>query len=248
MSVFTPQAREQLRETLIANAQADPQIIGAAHTGSAAVGRVDRWSNIDLALCLSPEVQADQVIEKWTNRLYQIHDAVTHLDVWWKTTLYRVFLLENTLQVDLSFWSSEEFGATGPAFRLVFGTVNKRFLQPSTNPSDLVGMAWLHALHVRSSIARGRVWQSEYMLSGMRNHVLALTCLRYGVSEHQGRGIDELPEELKSPLSAALVASLEVSELERVFRVIMNALCAEIEHLDTEVATRLIGSLKAMIP
>jgi predicted nucleotidyltransferase len=247
MSVFTPQEREQLRETLVANARADPQIVGAAHLGSAAVGREDRWSDIDLALCLSPDVQTDHVIEDWTKRMYRIHNAVTHLDAWWKTTLYRVFLLENTLQVDLSFWSPTEFGATGPMFRLVFGTAIQRPEQPQSDGSDLVGMAWLYALHARSSIARGRVWQAEYMLSALRDHILALACLRHQLSAHQGRGMDELPEEFKTQLSAALVVSLEMSELERAFRVTINALCAEIEYHDPELATRLVGLLKAML-
>jgi hypothetical protein len=33
---------------------------------------------------------------------------------------------QNTLQVDLAFWSSAEFGATGPTFRLALGTANER--------------------------------------------------------------------------------------------------------------------------
>jgi hypothetical protein len=53
MSIFMPEERTKLREDLISAAQADPQIIGAAITGLVAVGREDRWSDIDLALCMS---------------------------------------------------------------------------------------------------------------------------------------------------------------------------------------------------
>lgn len=41
--------REQLREGLVSAAYADTRITGAAITGSAAVGREDQWSDIDLA-------------------------------------------------------------------------------------------------------------------------------------------------------------------------------------------------------
>lgn len=173
MSLFTPKRRERLREALVAAAQSDVRIIGAAHTGSAAVGREDRWSDIDLALCVVPHADVEQVVADWSNRMYRNHGAVTHLDVWRGATLYRVFLLEDTLQVDVSFWSKAEFGATGPNFRLMFGTANERPWAAPPVAADLIGMGWLYALHVRSSIARGRVWQAEYMLSAMRDQVLA---------------------------------------------------------------------------
>jgi hypothetical protein len=55
MNVFTPEEREQLRDTLVAAARENRQISGAAHTGSAAIAREDRWSDIDLALRLESE-------------------------------------------------------------------------------------------------------------------------------------------------------------------------------------------------
>src|SRR5207248_793673 len=101
-------------------------LAGAAHTGSAAVGRADRWSDIDLALCLAPDADAERVAAEWTERMYREHGAVAHHDVRVGPTLFRVFLLGNTLQVDLAFWPPNEFGATGPTFRLLFGAANER--------------------------------------------------------------------------------------------------------------------------
>ena len=247
MSLFTPERRERLREALVAAAQSDVRITGAAHTGSAAVGREDRWSDIDLALCVAPYADVEQVVADWSNRMYRDHGAVTHLDVWRGATLYRVFLLEDTLQVDVSFWSKGEFGATGPTFRLVFGTANE---QPWASPpvaADLIGMGWLYALHVRSSIARGRVWQAEYMLSAMRDQVLALACLRHDVPVQEGRGLDDLPQDVTGPLAEALVRSLEVAELRRAFGVTTVALLGEAERFDAEVAKRLAGPLEVLV-
>ena len=50
MPSFTPDEREQLRAALVSAARSDDRIEAAAHTGSASVGRQDRWSDIDLAL------------------------------------------------------------------------------------------------------------------------------------------------------------------------------------------------------
>ena len=60
-AVFTPEGRERLREGLVSAAYADTNVIGAAVTGSAAVGREDQWSDIDLALCVAVEADLEVV-------------------------------------------------------------------------------------------------------------------------------------------------------------------------------------------
>lgn len=117
------------------------------------------------------------------------------------------------MQVDLAFWPAAEFGAIAPTFRLLFGNANERPTALAPDAAELIGMGWLYALHARSSIARGRVWQAEYMISGVRDHVLALACLRHGVPAVQGRGMDNLPLEITAVLTGALVCSLDIAEL-----------------------------------
>jgi len=112
--VFTSQKREQICGELVAAAKADSRIGGAAHLGSAALGLEDRWSDIDLALCLAPDADLNQLLLDWTTRLYRDHGAVTNYDVRRGDILYRVFLLDNTLQVDLSFWPAREFACDRP--------------------------------------------------------------------------------------------------------------------------------------
>jgi hypothetical protein len=186
--MFTPEDRDQLRDVLVAAARADGRMSGAALTGSGAVGATDRWSDVDLALGVASTADLGRVVADWTDRLYRVHAAVHHLDVVHERILYRVFLLASTLQVDLAFWPAVEFGATGPTFRLLFGTAAERPPRPAPSAAALIGMGWLYALHVHSSIARGRPWPAEYMLSGARDKVLARACLRHGLSVVEGRG------------------------------------------------------------
>jgi len=56
--VFAVEDRERLRDELISAAQADTRISAAALVGSAALGREDRWSDIDLALCVDADPSA----------------------------------------------------------------------------------------------------------------------------------------------------------------------------------------------
>ena len=148
--IFTPETRERLYQTLIAKAHGDERITAAAAVGSASVGREDRWSDIDLALGLAETTDMLEVIADWTEGMYRNHGAVHHLDVWHGITCIRVFLLADTLQVDIAFRPAPDFRATGPTFWLLFGQVNDRLPAPPPDPAELIGLGWIYALHVRS--------------------------------------------------------------------------------------------------
>jgi predicted nucleotidyltransferase len=245
--VFTAEDRERLRDELIAAARADPRIAAAALVGSAALGREDEWSDIDLALSVDADVEPAAVIAEWTDRMYAHHAAVHHTDVQLGERTYRVFLLADTLQVDISFWPAAEFGAFGPAFRVLFGAAPEQTAAPVPTAGGLIGMAWLHALHARSSIARGRVWQAEYMISGMRDQVLALACLRHDLPTAHGRGFDGLPGKGTAKVERALVRSLEIPELRRALACVIEALLGEAEHANRALAARLEGPLTELV-
>jgi hypothetical protein len=246
-AVFTPEQRTRLRDALIAAARADERVTGAALTDSAAVRAEDRWSDIDLAPGLAAGADLGETLADWTGLMYTEHGAVHHLDMASGATVYRVFLLASTLQVDLAFSPAAEFGAVAPTFLLLFGTAAEQPRAPAPDPAQLAGLGWLYALHARSSIARGRAWQAEYMISGVRDHVLALACLRHRLPAAQGRGMDRLPPEVTVPLAGALVRSLETSELARAFRVVIEALLAEIGRFDVGLADRLDSTLRELV-
>ncbi|NKE61560.1 nucleotidyltransferase domain-containing protein [Lentzea sp. PSKA42] len=221
--MFTVSERDQLRRDLVNAADTDPRVVGAALTGSVAVGREDRWSDIDFALSIDREL--DAVVTDWTALMYAC-GAVSHLDVRRGAVLFRVFLMRSTLQVDIAFWPSTEFGATGPTFRLLFGEANSLPQSGQPDRAELIGLAWLHGLHARSAIARGRVWQALHMINGMRDHVMSLHCLNEGVNAVQGRGLDDLRD--ADAFAGTLVLSTHPDELRRAFHVLTGLLLGEI--------------------
>lgn len=234
--MFTVSERDQVRRDLVNAADVDPRVVGAALTGSVAVGEEDRWSDIDFALSVDREL--DAVIVDWTALMYAC-GAVGHLDVRRGNVLFRVFLMRSTLQVDVAFWPSDEFGATGPAFRLLFGETNELPQAGQPDRDELIGLAWLYALHARSSIARGRVWQAVYMINGMRDHVMSLWCLREGVNAVQGRGLDDLSE--AGAFAGTLVLSTHPDELWRAFHALTGLLLGEISEPELREAVRVLS-------
>lgn len=243
--VFSPEDRDRLKDELVSRARGDARIEGAALVGSSAGGHEDQWSDIDLALSVAAD--HDETMADWTAWMYESHDAVHHLDVAHGSAVYRVFLLSSSLQVDLSFWPPGQLRPIGPAFRLLFGAADAPSPAAAPEPPELVGLAWLYALHARSSISRGRVWQAEYMISGARGHVFALACLRQDLPTAQGRGIDDLPQEVAARLTPTLVRSVEVPELQRAFAALVDALLHEAEDTDPSLGQRLATPLTYLI-
>jgi len=245
-ALFTPEGRARLRSNLLERAANDTRLTGAAITGSAADGREDRWSDIDLAFGVADAAEVSNVLADWTAHMYAQHLAVHHCDVRAGAWIYRVFLLPGTLQVDLAFAPAAEFRALTPAFRLVSGKANEPRHAPPPACWEVIGLAWLYALHVRSSIARGNLWQAEYMISGVRDHALALASVRHGLPAAHGRGIDRLPSEVRAGFEDALVRQLDPAELSRAFRAVVAGLLREIECADPALAARLEVPLRSL--
>ena len=245
--MFTVAQRVRIRDGLVRAASEDERITAAAFVGSAAINREDQWSDIDLALRIRADLEPERVAQHWTEHMYAEHGAVHHLDVWAGPALYRAFLLSNTLQVDLSFWPSRAFAASGPTFRLLFGETNDAPMSPPPSAEALVGMGWLYALHIRSSLARGRRWQAVHMLDGLRDRVVALACLRFGLPAHQGRGVDDLPPEETDLLADTLVVSLEPTDLHRAFASTTRLLLKEARHIDAGLASRMTSPIEELV-
>ncbi|WP_244223883.1 nucleotidyltransferase domain-containing protein [Amycolatopsis circi] len=236
--------RVQIRDKLIAAARQDVDIVGAALVGSAARGTEDRWSDIDLVLQLAEDANEAAVVARWTRSLDEKFGVADTLDVTSREGVrYRVFLLDSSLQVDLSFWPHNLFRATEDGFQLVFGQANEPTRAAEPGSEQVIGMAWLYALHARSAIARGRTWQAVLMLDDLRTQIIALECLRHGLNPWHGREVDQLPAPALETLRDGRATSVSLAELERSRQVLLQHYLAAVEHHDAERAVALRQAL-----
>jgi hypothetical protein len=236
--------RDRARKRLLELASADEDVTAAANTGSYVSGGGDEWSDIDLAFAIRGELAP--ALDRWTELLYQSFAAIHHWDLPYGSTIYRVFLLPNCLEVDIAFTPEAEFGPRGPNWRTVFGeTIELAQSGPQTR-DELVGLAWHHVLNARACIERGKPWQAEWLIGGLREHVLALACLRLGHTTRYAKGTDLLPPELTAPLEETLVHSLDENELRRALAAAAVALVAELERTDSALAARLRPTIEAL--
>ncbi|MDP9843170.1 hypothetical protein [Streptosporangium lutulentum] len=234
--MFTVDRRQYVRTQLLERAREDKRIVGAAITGSAARDAEDRWSDVDLFFGVVDGIAVEETLSDWSAFVYHELGAIHHFDLRAGSAVYRAFLLGELLEIDLGFTPAAAFGPIGGGgFRVVFGDAVER--QPgSVDPGHLIGLAWHHVLHARISVERGALWQAEHWISGVRDHTLALACLRLGHPVAHAKGADQLPPDVTGPVQEALVRSLDAGELSRALGAATRAFLRELRETDSEVA------------
>jgi hypothetical protein len=238
--VFTVEQRDALREHVLRLAKEDERVVAGAAVGSLALDGGDRFSDLDLTFGIADRVPIAEVLDDWTSRLIDERDAVHLVDLERRPTVYRVFLLPDALQFDLSLTPAVQFRPAGPRFRLLFGDTapdDPEIRTPSVAGDmsiptplvahDLFGWGVIYALHARACVERGRFWQAEHYVGALRDHALALACLRQGLPAAQARGYDDLPAETLARFEDAHVVSLEPGALRAALAASVLALTRE---------------------
>jgi hypothetical protein len=259
-SVFTAAQRDDLAQNVLRLADNDDRVVAGAIVGSLAVGGGDRFSDLDLTFGVADPIPITEVLDDWTRALTKDFGAVRLADLERGPTTYRVFLLPDALQLDLSMTPTAQFRPAGPRFRLLFGeTATEDAETPGARASvsifistpcveqDLFGWGVIYALHARACIERRRFWQAEHYVGAVRDHALTLACLRRGLPAVQARAYDELPTELLTRLEAAHVGALDPLALRSalaasVLGLLREAADAHLPNADT-VGLRLAGLL-----
>ena len=253
--MFTVEQRDALRDRLLRLAEEDERVVAGAAVGSLAVDGGDRFSDLDLTFSIADHVPVAEVLTDWTRTLTHELDAVHLVDLERGPTTYRVFLLPDALQFDLSITPAAQFRPAGPRFRLLFGETAAAEPEVPTPPAgdlflptppvagDIFGWGVIYALHARACIERGRVWQAEHYVGAVRDHALSLACLRQELPAVQARGYDDLSAETLARFGDAHVGAAEPGALRAALAASVLALMREgaearLPHTDT-VAQRL---------
>ncbi|MDQ3821669.1 MAG: nucleotidyltransferase domain-containing protein [Actinomycetota bacterium] len=237
--MFTPEDREHVREQVFELARRDRRVSGGAVTGSFAVGAEDRWSDVDTSFGIVDGVEPEAVLADWTARLEEELGILHHWDLRHGPTIYRVLLVPGGLELNIAVTSAAEFGKRGPKFRLLFGEGPERPPPPPPDVEETIGFGWLYVLNSRTTIERGRRWQAENYVSAIRDHALALACVRFDEPPGYLRGVDNLPHDVLAPYDDALVRSSDDAELRRAFVVATELFLGEVAAAKPELADRL---------
>jgi hypothetical protein len=236
--VFTVEQRDHVRDRVLALAEQDDRVVAGAVVGSLAMGGGDRFSDLDLTFAVADHVPVSQVLDDWSRMLAEQLQALRLADLRHRAATYRVFLLPDALQLDVSMAPAAAFRPGGPRFRLLFGATAAGEPDVPAGPGllsvpvaaiagDVFGWGVVYALHARACIERGRLWQAEHYVGAVRDHGLALACLSHGLPAVQARGYDDLPVEARARFDATHVGSTEAQPLRSALAASVRALLQE---------------------
>jgi len=121
----------------------------------------------------------------------------------------------------------------------VFGTADQPATAAKQDPGELIGLAWHHVLHARTSVERGQWWQAEHWIGATRTQVIALAALRLGFPASYAKGAHLLPAEVTASLTDTLVRHLDEVELRRALKAVVAALETELQNTDSRLAAEL---------
>ena len=236
--MFTVEQRDALCERVLRLAGEDDRVVTGAAVGSLAAGDGDRFSDLDLTFAIADQVPVTEVLSDWTTTLIDEDGAIQLADLERGPTIYRVFLLPDALQFDLSLTPAAQFRPAGPRFRLLFGetAAGAAAVPTPTVEGDLFGWGVIYALHARACIERGRVWQAEHYVGAVRDHALSLACARHGLPAVQARGYDDLPAEVLARFEDTHVGALEPAALRAALATSVLALMREGAEADLPIA------------
>jgi hypothetical protein len=255
--MFTVAERDAVRERVLRLANDDPRVVAGALVGSLAAGSGDAYSDIDMTFAVSDDVPVAAVLDDWTRRFVDRMEGVPLADLERTPTTYRVFLLPDALQFDLSMTPAADFRPAGPRFKLLFGETAGEIAAPSAPPRslfiatpaivrDIFGWGVIYALHARACVERARVFQGEHYVAAVRDHALSLAAFREGKTPVHGRGYDDLSMETRARFDGSHVGTLEPRALRSALGVSVSALLREAADADLPYASVIAERLREL--
>ncbi len=113
-----------------------------------------------------------EVLEDWTRDLVSRFDAVHLFDLAADPAVYRVFMMADHLQLDVSVAPASSFEPTSPRFKPLFGEANEPETAKPPSRDDALGWAVLWAF--RRMHRAENWWHAEYSITQLRYHGMGL--------------------------------------------------------------------------
>src|SRR6185312_9066113 len=246
MTSFTISERKQVYERVLAIAKADNRVTGGAVVGSFANNNEDELSDIDLTFGIKSGIEVAQVLQEWTESLNAVFNVIDSFDIKFATSIYRVFLFSNCLELDLSVVPEKDYGAITSNFRLLFGKANKPKISSKPDVENLIGLGWHHVLHANLAICRRKPWQAEYWISALRDHIISMKCIRLGLSSIYAKGADNISNQEIKGMESTFIKSLDLSELTVALIATSGFLISEVQHYNKKLAIKLADTFQKL--
>lgn len=241
--MYSKEYRNKVQSSIITFAKEDVRITDCAIVGSESIGENDEWSDIDLTFGFNMEIEIPKILLDWNELMAKKFGANVLFDLAFRESIYRVYLLPNALQVDLSFTPTKHFGAITEKFKLIFGEEKNRNSKPVPKLNTIFGYAVLYALKTRCSIEREKFWQAHYFLEKFKENIMTLKCLSENLNPFDGRDYDNLSDLFLTRIQSSLIDSPNRYNLGESLKVLTEILINETKN-NSEINYKFENELK----
>ena len=125
--MFSPQERQQILERLLAELQSNDRIAGVVVVGSAATGFEDDYSDIDLTVPVAEGAPLQSLFREWEGRIRALFPVAAHFtaEISDPEVYLHGFLLDNYLELDISFMRLADLFAKRERWRVAFDRIGR---------------------------------------------------------------------------------------------------------------------------
>lgn len=260
----SPATRAAILDRLLTALQSDERITGLLVVGSGAEGFEDAHSDIDLCAVTTSVDDVRTAFQEWGLKIHELLPVFHSHEVPRSPNVYLwTFLLENFLEIDLSFLCLDDLHARGRRWRTVLdrsGEVEsimqsswENRLRPNLEEvyRYRLDSIWHSIKYAAIAIQRKQPWRAIYELEQIRNRTIELHGLRKELETKRFRQVDQMSKDFLVGLEQTLVLSLKDVDIMNALKAATACFFEEARHfdevLDLKLSKRFETKMKAYL-
>jgi len=244
--LFSTSDREAAKEYLINLAKQNTDIAAGVLLGSAAYGYIDELSDIDLCIMVNSEENIESAMSYMLQgvkayRALLCCEQLTHRRL-------QVYLLDNFLELNISFQSIDSINITKGDWKVVFdkngdtetkikkswatfqATQKENALSVNETVKAYANETWHFFFHCATAIKRAKYWRAIGELDIIRGRLLELKGLRYSVDiGRRHRDVDNLPAHELALIQKTMVTDISRETLSNCMSLLLDAVYDELD-------------------
>ena len=209
MSFFTEQDRSDILEQLIIYLKSRDEVLSVILVGSGADGFRDRLSDIDLTIVIDSKTDIDTFISEYQSCISNRFNIMINHRVPGRPLAITV--LDNFLEIDMSAVYLDDLFAVRNIWRVLFDkTEQAEIIMEKTSKSrlsvDHSGLMdnefkaaewgfWHYIIYAATSIRRNDLWRAHWEMGYVRDMIIQLLGLKYGLETKRNRDVKLFPAE-----------------------------------------------------
>ena len=245
--MYSEEEREKVFRYLVDKFSQRQEVLSIIQVGSGAVGYRDKYSDLDFAI-VTDETNIDLIFKKTQEDVKEKYNVFFFDDM--KERKLQLFLLDNYLELDISYYTLETLYARRENYKIIFDKTNqvedimkKSWLEMkeknkgTTQEIDMKALIsfinnelWYNVLHSVIAFNRNNKYRCYYELEQIRWYVIDLIAKRNNKESKRYRNIVELDKYELDKIDRLFVYPTNYEELSDYLTKALNIIFEEFDY------------------